>query len=582
MINSQKRRVKKRTIILVIFSLVWLGALVLRLVQLQVINSNQYRSIVLNQNQNIIDVTPKRGTIFDRNGTILARSIPSPTVFFQPSQGESIESQLEKIKQISAICGLSEGELRNIQSKIEQQKTYIYVKRQIDPEKADKVMSLQLNGVYLDYENKRFYPQGKLASHLIGRVNIDDGGLSGIEYKYNSVLLGYKGRRLILKDAHRRDYQHEIIEQPIPGKDLILTIDEYIQYIAEKELEKAVTTHDADWGIVIISHPGTGELLALANFPDFDLNYPPSSTESWSKIRAIHHLFDPGSTFKIVTASAALESKSVRFSDVFDCSENLKKGGKIFSDHEDFETLAFPDILIHSSNIGTIQIGELVGEQNLFNMIQTYGYGQRTGVDLPAEEKGLLNPLKKWTDISLASHSIGYEISVTAIQMLQTINVIANRGVATRPMIVKNIVLSKDKSQKQPYEYRRVISEDIASQLIKIFQQVTEVGTGTAAHIEGYTTAGKTGTAQKFDHAIGSYSSSKHTASYVGFAPVETPLFSMVVVIDNPKGLYYGGQVAAPVFHEIGKQIFRYLRIPPKADPPKRFITADNRRTQDQ
>ncbi len=579
--NSLRRRVKKRTIILVMFFLMWLGALVLRLVQLQVINANQYRSIVLDQNQNIIDVFPKRGTIFDRNGTILARSMPSPSVFFQPSQGESISSQLDKINKISAICGLSPSEVKRIRTHIEEQKTFIWVKRPIDPEKAEKVMSLQLNGVFLDYENKRFYPQGKLASHLIGRVNIDDSGLSGIEYKYDSVLLGYKGRRLILKDGIRRDYQHEIIEQPIPGKDLILTIDETIQYIAEKELSKAVTTRSADWGVVIVSHPETGEILALANYPDFDLNHPPSSIESWGKIRAIQHLFDPGSTFKIVTASAALESGRVSFSDVFDCSQPQEHGGKIFTDHEDFETLAFPDVIIHSSNIGTIQIGQLIGDQNLFNMIRTYGYGQKTGVDLPGEEKGILNPLKDWKPISLASLSIGYEISVTAIQMLQAINVIANRGVATRPMIVKNIVLNREKNQKQPYEYRRVITENIAFQLISIFQQVTEVGTGTAAHIEGYSTAGKTGTAQKFDPAIGGYSSSKHTASFVGFAPVETPLFSMVVVIDNPKGLFYGGQVAAPIFREIGKQIFRYFRIPPKTVPARTFITAENREIQE-
>lgn len=580
--NSQRRRTKRRIIILVGFSIIWLGVLVLRLVQLQVINAKQYRSKVLDQTQNIIDVKPKRGTIFDRNGTILARSIPNPSVFFQPPQGETISSQLDKIKKISVICDLFEWELKNIQLQIEKKSPYIWIKRKIDPDKANLIMNLKLNGIFLKKENKRFYPQGKLASHLIGKVDVDDSGQSGVELKYNSVLLGYKGKRLIHKDAKRRDYQHEIIEQPIPGKDLILTIDETIQYIAEKELAKAVTTRSADWGIVIVSHPGTGEILALANYPDFDLNHPPSKIEDWSKIKAIHDVFDPGSTFKIVTASAALESGKVDFSDVFDCSQILQRGRKVFRDHEEFETLAFPDVIIHSSNIGTIQIGERIGEQNLYDMIRTYGYGKKTGVDLPAEAPGLLNPIKNWTSISLASISIGYEISVTAIQMLQAINVIANRGIATRPMIVKNIVLNSEKIQKQPSEYRRVITEDIASQLIDIFQQVTEVGTGTAAHIEGYNTAGKTGTSQKFDPDIGTYSSSKHTALFVGFAPVEAPLFSMIVVIDNPKGLYYGGQVAAPVFREIGRQIFRYLRIPPKPVPPKTFITADNRRTQEQ
>ncbi len=580
--NSQRRRTKRRIIILVVFSTVWLGVLVLRLIQLQVINANQYKSRVLDQTQNIIEIIPKRGTIFDRNGTILARSMPSPSVYFRSSQGETISSQLDKIKKISTLCDLSEWELRNIQSKIEKNSSFIYIKRKIDPDKADLIMNLKLNGIFLEQENKRFYPQGKLASHLIGKVNVDDSGQSGVELKYNSVLLGDKGKRLIHKDAHRRDYQHEIIEQPIPGKDLILTIDETIQYIVERELSKAVTTRSADWGIVIVSHPETGEILALANYPDFDLNHPPSKIEEWSKIKAIHDVFDPGSTFKIVTASAALESGRVSFSDVFDCSQILKRGRKIFRDHEEFETLAFPDVIIHSSNIGTIQIGERIGEQNLYEMIRAYGYGKKTGVDLPAEASGILNPLKDWTSISLASISIGYEISVTAIQMLQAINVIANRGIATRPMIVKNIVLNQKKYQKQPYEYRRVITEEIASQLIDVFQQVTEVGTGTAAHIEGYSTAGKTGTSQKFDRNIGSYSSSKHTALFVGFAPVEAPLFSMVVIIDNPKGQYYGGQVAAPIFREIGRQIFRYLRIPPQTVPPKTFITAENRRTQEQ
>lgn len=579
--NSLHRRVKKRTIILAMFSLVWLGALVLRLVQLQVIKTNQYRSIVLDQNQNIIDVIPKRGTIYDRNRTILARSMPNPSLCFRPPEGEAISSQWDKIKNISSICGLTQSELRTIRTKIEKQDSFIWIRRKIDPEIAKKVMSLQLNGLALEDENKRFYPQGKLASHLIGRVGVDDNGQSGVELKYDSVLLGYKGRRLTLKDAHRRDYQHEIIEQPIPGKDLILTIDETIQYIAEKELSKAVTTRSADWGIVIIAQPTTGEILALANYPDFDLNHPPDKPEEWSNNKAIHDAYDPGSTFKIVTASAALESGSVNFSDVFDCSKDLTIGGKTFKDHEEFETLAFPDVIIHSSNIGTIQIALRIGEQNLYDMIRTYGYGKKTGVDLPAESFGLVNPIENWETVSLASLSIGYEISVTAIQMLQAINVIANRGVATRPMIVKNIVLNPKKIQKQPFEYRRIISEEIASQLIDIFQQVTEVGTGTAAHIEGYSTAGKTGTAQKFDKNIGSYSSSKHTASFVGFAPVEDPLFSMIVVIDNPKGLYYGGQVAAPVFHEIGRQIFRYLRIPPKSVPPRTFITAENRSTQE-
>ncbi|MFC2161082.1 peptidoglycan D,D-transpeptidase FtsI family protein [Acidobacteriota bacterium] len=580
--NSQRNRTKKRTIILVMFSLLWSGVLVLRLVQLQVLNADEYRNIVLNQNQNKIDIIPKRGTIFDRNGIILARSKPSPYVCFRPSKDETISSQWEKIKKISAICSLTQSDLNTIRSRIEKRESFFFIKRKIDPEKAKIVMSLNLDGIAIEYENIRIYPQGKLASHLIGKISREHNGQSGVEYRYNSVLHGVMGKGITFEDAHFRDYQYEIIEPPIPGKDLVLTIDETIQYIVEQELANAVTKHGADWGIVIVSDPLTGEIWALANYPDFDLNNPPNNMEIWNRNKAIHDAFDPGSTFKIVTASAALDSGIVSLSDVFDCSKDLKRGKKIYRDHEKFEMLAFSDVIIHSSNIGTIQIGELIGEQNLYDMTRNYGFGQKTGVDLPAEASGRLNPLKEWTSRTLDSLSIGYEISVTAIQILQSMNVIANRGVATKPMIVKNIVLNPEKIQNQPSEYRRVISEEIASELSQIFQKVNEVGTGTAAQIEGYSTAGKTGTAQKLDNKIGGYSSSKHTALFVGYAPVETPLFSMVIIIDNPEGLYYGGQVAAPVFQEIGRKIFHYLRIPPDNVSQKKLITADNRRTQDQ
>lgn len=579
--KQEQKRIKRRTSLLMLISVLWLGVLVFRLVQLQVIESPRFREIVLNQNQNIGDISPKRGAIYDRNRTLLARSMPSPSVFLQPPEDESEALQWEKIEKIDAICDLTQDDFRKIRIQMEKNASFIWIKRKIEDEQARQIQALQLSGIYLEEENKRFYPQGKLASHLIGRVNIDDNGQSGVELKYNSVLLGDKGRRLIHRDARRRGYQYEIIEQPIPGKDLILTIDETIQYIAEKELAKAVRERNAQWGTVIISQPTSGEILALANYPDYDLNYPPDELES-QKIRAIHHLFDPGSTFKIITASAALESGDIGWNEVFDCSQPQFQSGKMFKDHKKFEDLTFPDVIIHSSNIGTIQIGQRIGEENLYNMIKTFQFGKRTGVDLPAEERGLFSSLKNWSRLSLPSLSIGYEISVTALQMLQAVNIIANRGVLARPMIVKNIVLSEDKTQTLPHQYQRIISEDIATRVGQILHQVTEKGTGTAASIEGYTMAGKTGTAQKFDTESKSYSSNKHTASFVGFVSYKNPLFSMVVVIDEPQGIYYGSQVAAPVFREIAKQILHYYRIPPQTSRIKTLVTADNREPEEQ
>ena len=575
--KKDQQRIKRRTSFLVILSVLWVGFLVFRLIQFQVINSHRFREIVQDQSQNISDITPKRGTIYDRNNTILARSMPCPSVFLQPPQDETVDDQLKKIKKIANICELTDGEFQKIRERIEKKSSFVYIKRKIDEDKAQQIADLDLSGIFFESENKRFYPQGKLASHLIGRVDIDDNGQSGVEFAYNSVLLGDKGRRLILKDARQRDYQYEILEQPIPGKDLVLTIDETAQYIAEKELARAVQERKAKWGVVVISRPTTGEILALANYPDYDLNFPPNTLES-QQIRAIHHVFDPGSTFKIITTAAALESGAVGWTDIFDCSQPHLQSGKRFTDHKKFEKLAFPDVIIQSSNIGTIQIGQRVGDKNMFAMIRAFNFGQKTGIDLPAEGAGIFRPLDKWTDISLASLSIGYEISVTAMQMLQAMNTIANKGIATRPMIVKRINLLEDRVQTLPHQYRRVLNEDVALRVGQILHQVTEVGTGTTASLEGYTMAGKTGTAQKYDPEIGTYSSSKHTASFVGFVPYEDPLFSMIVVIDEPQGLYYGGQVAAPVFREIAREILRYYRIAPRKERLGTLVTADNRR----
>ena len=581
--NREQKKINKRTTILAFFCVLWLVVLVFRLLQLQVLDTSHYAAMKLEQNQNTSDIIPERGTIFDRNRTILARSIPAPSVFFQPIYDDSPAVSWENIQKIARILRLTDEELLKIKARVENKESFVYIGKRIDPDKAKLIDSLGLSGIFIEGGNKRFYPHGKLASHLIGRVFDDGNGASGIELKYDSHLLGSKGKRLVFKDAKKRDYLIEVTEQPLPGKDMILTIDETIQYIAEKELAKTVEDHQAKWGVVIVSNPATGDVLALANFPNFDLNHPPepqAALDEAHKIKAIHHLFDPGSTFKIITAAAALETGSVRLEDVFDCSIQLEYAWKRYKDHEEFEWLSFPEVIIHSSNIGTIQIGERIGEENLYGMIQNFGFGQKTGVDLPAEEQGILHPPKDWTGASLPALSIGYEIGVTAMQILQTVNIIANRGVTVQPRIVKSMILSEDKVEEPPREYRRVLREDIALCLTGMLEQVVEAGTGINARIDGYSIAGKTGTAQKVDPETGYYSSRSHTASFVGFAPTEDPLFSMVVVIDEPVGRYYGSDVAAPLFQRIAKQIFLYYGIPPQKSQPLKLVTADKRREQ--
>lgn len=578
-----KRKIQKRTIILAFFSALWLSVLILRLVQLQVIEHSRLKDEVTQQKQSISTITPKRGTIFDRNGIIMARSITCQSVYYTPFEDESVDYQLKKIRKLKRLLELKEKDLRDIKKRIQKDVPFIWIKRKVDSEIAEKVNNLGLTGVNLTEENKRFYPQGKRAAPILGRVNIDEDGQSGVELKYNSSLSGKKGKRLILRDAKLREYHFETLEEPEPGNDLIMTIDETIQYIAEKELEHAVKKREAKGGTVIISDPLTGEILALANCPNFDLNNPPPNPLKLDRIRGIHHTYDPGSTFKIITAAAALESKSIDLDETFDCSQgSITIARKTFKDYKRMGTLSFPEVIIHSSNVGAIQIGQRLGEKCLSKTIKVFGFGQKTGIDLPAEEDGIFRSLNRWSKISLASLSIGYEISVTAIQMLQAVNTIAARGEVLAPKIVKKILITPIEENKNTTHSRRLISEESASTLAFFMKKVVQEGTGRAAQIKGYEIAGKTGTAQKIDPSTHTYSSMAHTASFVGFVMASEPVFSMIVVVDDPQGQYYGSQVAAPLFRSIASQVLQYLRIPPQEEPSPTIIAAKPMRISNQ
>ena len=561
--SYHQKKVKKRTYLLAFFFILWMSVLVLRLVQLQVIDHVKLKAEAIRQSQNINPIEPKRGSIYDRNMTILARSVPRDSVYFHPLEGESHSEQWARAKKIGRILRLPSSKLNWIKEQINRDANFIWLARKIEEQKAYQVKNMDLNGIYLMEENKRFYPHGKRAAHALGRVDIDEIGVSGIEYKYNTILQGVKGEGLILRDAKRRRYHFETLKPPVSGKDLILTLDETIQYIAEKELKNAVLQSQAEWGTIIISEPSSGDILAMTNFPTYDLNHLPNPPTKLDRNKAVHHTYDPGSTFKIITVSAALENNSVGFEETFDCTPGyIVYAGNTFWDHERLGILTFPEVFVHSSNVGTIFIGQRVGEENLFRAIKQFGFGQRTGIDLPAEERGLLNSLERWTKISVASHSIGYEISVTPIQMLQALNVIANQGIIVPPRIVKKIHAA-EKDDFSPLPYKGAISEETAATVRNILLDVVASGTGVTAQIPGYTVFGKTGTAQKYDRITKQYLSTAHIASFAGVVENERPLFSMIVVIDDPKGHYYGSQVAAPVFREIAKKILRYLCIPP-------------------
>ncbi|MFZ2053557.1 MAG: penicillin-binding transpeptidase domain-containing protein [Candidatus Aminicenantales bacterium] len=577
---SYQKRVLKRTIILAFFFFLWFVVLTLRLIQLQVIDYQRFREAVIRQSQLEREIVPERGTIFDRHGKILARSLPVPTVFFMPNDKETAAVQFGRVESLKKTLDLSAKELLGIKARIQKGDSYIFIKRKINQEQADRIAGLDLNGVHFQEENKRFYPSGALAAHVLGGVDVDDQGLAGIELQYNARLAGVKGRSLILRDANKRRYDWEILKESTPGKDLILTLDEPVQYIVERELEKAVREHAASWGTVIISHPASGEILAMATWPTYDPNdYPPSPLER-GRNRAIQQNFEPGSMFKIVTATAALEAGVVGLDDVFDCTEGkIRVAGWTINDHKKMGILSFPEVIIHSSNVGTIKVGQRIGPDHLYRMIQTFGFGQKTGIDLPGEENGIFHSLHKWSRTSLAAHSIGYEISVTAVQILQAMNALANRGILIPLRITRETFNLSGFDPDVPPAGDRIISERTASDLTRrVFEEVVAKGTGQAAQVDGFRVAGKTGTARKLDPNLGVYLANRHLASFVGFVPADRPMLSMVVVIDEPKfSPQYGGQVAAPVFREIARRILLYLRQAPQPGPAQKLVTAQFR-----
>lgn len=555
---------RKKVKFIMVGVLFWFVVISLRLLELQVLEHKKLKAEVVEQSQDLITVLPTRGTIFDRNGKILARSLPAASVFFSPVKGESLDRQIRGLYQIQDLLELKDSELRKIINSIEKRKRFTWIKRKIPLEVAEKIMSLKLTGIYLLQEDRRFYPQGSLAAHVLGGVNIDDYGLAGVEYYYNSLLRGEEGQQLIMKDARKREFFIETIKETRPGQDIYLSLDSTIQYIAEKELQRAVEKHQASWGCLIISVPWTGEILAMADYPSYDPNYFPPP-EKVMVNRAIQHTYEPGSTVKIVTAASARELAGINWNTYYDCSQGyLVFGGTMVRDHVRMGVLSFPEVFIQSSNVGTIKIADRVGAENIYQMFRAFRFGEKTGIDLPGEEAGIFHPLEKWRKSSLRV-AIGYELAVTPLQMLRAMNVFATGGYLVQPRVRLEgpapLSAIKPVSQEEPAGRQPILRPETVRELVNlILRPVVETGTGREAGLPGYILAGKTGTAQKYDPELRAYSSSRHVASFVGFVPADHPLISMIVVIDEPHGqFHYGGQVAAPVFREVARKVLLYL-----------------------
>lgn len=556
MIKSPIVELRKRVKISFIVLLVWSGVILFKLADLQVIRHKTYKKIIASQNSRIVSIAPKRGDILDRNEKILATSIKASSIYIEPSQWEGKEKELKKL---CDSLNLSRETYKSILKGIESKKQFQWVKRKISIEEEGILRSLSIDRIGVIKESKRVYPEGDLASHVLGGVGIDEQGLDGVENFYDYILSGSEGKICIYRDGKKvpQAYSVQEIVPPKSGKDIVLTIDKFIQFITDEILERWVKKWEAKGGVAIVMDPRNGEILALSSYPDYDTNNFCKADQDSKLNRATRWIYEPGSTLKVILSAMAFEKGKVKWNDVFDC-----RGGKIelykvsIKDHRNFSFLSFPEIIKYSSNVGAIKIALRMKEDEIYSFLKEgFKFSCKTGVDLPGEERGILRPPSMWSGISLGSIAIGQEIGVTPLQVLRAISVIANRGFIIYPHIVKKI---KDGEKEESVMYKppeRVISEGTANTIKKIMEMVVEEGTGKKARIEGIKIAGKTGTSQKFIN--GKYSDTAYVSSFVGFFPSDEPKYSIIVAIDEPKINYWGGEVAAPVFRDIAMGIIR-------------------------
>jgi len=542
-----------------LFFLSFLFLCIGRLFYIQFFRSAYLATIARKQHNLFVELEPLRGTIFDCNLKPQAINLPADSLFASPNELSDKEKEAIILK-VSPLLDLNPAYVRD---RLSRKKSFIWIARKVTPQQADQIKKLKLKGLGLIRESRRSYPNGFMESQVLGFAGLDNSGLEGLEMYYDRYLRGEPGWAVYLRDARQKKLDlWEKMVLPKDGLDLVLTIDEVIQFIAERELDKAYQTYRARAATIIVMDPYTGAILALANRPTFDPNHANRATKDEIRNRAVCDLFEPGSVFKIVTAAAALEENKVSEEDRFFCENgSYRVGPHILHDHQPHGWLTFRQVIEESSNIGTTKVAQILGPDALYHYIKLFGFGQKTGVDLPGEISGMAKEPRFWSKVSIGAIPIGQEVGVTSMQLASAVSAIANGGEYVRPYIVQEI---RDKHGTVIREFipepgRKVISAQTADRARKILTGVIEEGTGKSAKVKGFTAAGKTGTAQKVE-PNGTYSHSKFVASFIGFAPAEEPLVAIVVCVDEPRPYYFGGVVAAPVFKNVAGDTIRYLK----------------------
>lgn len=555
---------RRRALVVAVFLCLWMLLVGARLAYLQ---TSQHDWLSRRARLQQLDEEPlqaPRGLILDRQGRELARSIDVDSFYADPREVEDVESASAALGRVLNMdpVGLS-ARLKEAKSA---RRGFMWLARRVGDEQAGAVKALKLKGVYSAEEQRRRYPNGSLAAHVLGFVGLDAKGLAGVEQVYNAALTGEEGKRLLNADAKRRPFESEGLD-PRDGRSLMLTIDQTVQYIVERELAAALERTQAKSAAAIVLEPHTGEVLALANAPSFDPNDAGGATLEQRRNDALQNIYEPGSTFKIVPFTGALEEKLITPETRIECPGSISLPGRVVHDHA-HGSLTATEALAKSSNVAAIKLGQKLGNDRLYEYIRRLGFGTKTGVELPGETAGLIRPVSKWQPGSIGSIPIGHEVGVTPLQMAAAYAAVANDGVRVAPHLVREVRDAEGKTvaRAEP-ESHRVVSAETARVLRRMMEEVTLKGTARAAQLEGYTAAGKTGTAQKIDPRTRAYSQSKYVASFVGFAPLENPAVVIIVVIDEAVGLHQGGQVAAPVFREIANQVLPYLDVMPDQAP---------------
>ncbi|HPT06887.1 MAG TPA: penicillin-binding transpeptidase domain-containing protein [Candidatus Omnitrophota bacterium] len=530
-----------------------------RLLFIQFFRGNYLVEIAKKQHNLFIELEPRRGTIFDASLKPQGINISVDSVYASPNEMPE-KTKAIAVQKLALALKIPASEIRE---KLSRKKSFVWLARKIPSSQSALIKAFNLRGIDFLKESKRCYPNSFLAAHIIGFAGLDNAGLEGLELSQNRFLKGEPGWAWLLRDARQKKL--DLTDRMMPAKDgydVVLTIDEVIQYIAEREIDKAFKQYHAKGACIIVMDPHTGAILALANRPTYDLNNYQSSDKDSRRNRAVADFFEPGSVFKIVTASAALEENRVTESTRIFCENgSYRVANHILHDHESKGTLTFQEVIEQSSNIGTVKVAQMLGPAIVYKYAKLFGFGTKTGVDLPGEISGVIKDPKFWSKTSIGAVPMGQEVGVTALQLSSAMCAIANGGMLMRPYIIKEI---RDKfgepiKQYGPQQMHRAISEKTALRMRLILQGVVEHGTGKLAQVNGYTSGGKTGTAQKVEN--GAYSHNKFVGSFIGFAPAEDPVLVVGVTLDDPHPLYYGGVVSSPVFKNVVGDVLRYLKI---------------------